>query len=615
MDFMIGCNYWDSKHGTNMWRDFDPDVIRTDLKALSKCGVKYMRVFPIWRDFQPIVKLYAWRGEEKEYCNYNEEPIDEIDSLDKKQLENFRIFCGICDEYNIKLVVSIVTGWMSGRLFLPRCLDGKNPISDPEVLMWTNRFITGFVNAVKDIDTIVMWDLGNECNCLGESKSRYESYVWTAFVRNSIFAADQSRKISSGMHGLDIKKGPWPIADQGELTDYLTPHPYVSKTIKNDIEPMNQLRTTLLPTAQCVLYSDLSGKDTILQEQGTFSQALGNANLNEDFARVNLISAFSHDVKGWFWWCGANHSELWNTPYIWCTMERDLGLLDTKGNPRPVTNALIEISEKIKDYSDEKLNKRERDAICVLSEVQDYWAIASASFVLATQSNINVRFALSDKPLEKSKLYIIPSINGWNLMNRYCFDSIFENVSNGSNALITFDGGQFFHFEEYTGLTSNGIVKTNKKHCAQFDFGKFDYSCEDEILVESIGAEVLARNEEGNIVFSKFAYGKGYVYFLNMPLEINMDKTYGSYADTDAYKIYEIVAKGIIEEKPIISNNPNVGITLHKKDKNSYVVVAVNYSENDIENPFVLQNGYKFESSFTENKIKSCDGLIFTVEK
>ena len=59
MEFMLGCNYWDSEHGTDMWLCFDADVIEKDVKALSENGVKYMRVFPNWRDFQPINRLQA----------------------------------------------------------------------------------------------------------------------------------------------------------------------------------------------------------------------------------------------------------------------------------------------------------------------------------------------------------------------------------------------------------------------------------------------------------------------------------------------------------------------------------------------------------------------------
>ena len=36
---MIGCNYQDSVHGTDMWKYYDHQVIEEDLKALSENGV------------------------------------------------------------------------------------------------------------------------------------------------------------------------------------------------------------------------------------------------------------------------------------------------------------------------------------------------------------------------------------------------------------------------------------------------------------------------------------------------------------------------------------------------------------------------------------------------
>ncbi len=62
MDFILGCNYWASNAGTDMWRDFDLKSIEKDLQVLSEHGVTHMRVFPNWRDFQPIVPQYSGGG-------------------------------------------------------------------------------------------------------------------------------------------------------------------------------------------------------------------------------------------------------------------------------------------------------------------------------------------------------------------------------------------------------------------------------------------------------------------------------------------------------------------------------------------------------------------------
>ncbi len=34
--FMLGCNYWDSVSGTDMWKNWNEDVVRADLAALRR---------------------------------------------------------------------------------------------------------------------------------------------------------------------------------------------------------------------------------------------------------------------------------------------------------------------------------------------------------------------------------------------------------------------------------------------------------------------------------------------------------------------------------------------------------------------------------------------------
>ena len=61
-NFMLGCNFWDSKSGTDMWINFDEVSLAADLDALMKSGIRYLRCFPNWRDFQPVIALRVWRG-------------------------------------------------------------------------------------------------------------------------------------------------------------------------------------------------------------------------------------------------------------------------------------------------------------------------------------------------------------------------------------------------------------------------------------------------------------------------------------------------------------------------------------------------------------------------
>ena len=68
MEFMLGCNYWCSNAGADMWRDFDIEAVKDDLKRLSSYGVTHMRVFPNWRDFQPVMPQFTAGGVIRHYC-------------------------------------------------------------------------------------------------------------------------------------------------------------------------------------------------------------------------------------------------------------------------------------------------------------------------------------------------------------------------------------------------------------------------------------------------------------------------------------------------------------------------------------------------------------------
>lgn len=618
MNFLLGCNYWDSAHGTDMWKYYDPDVIRADIEALAKTGIQCMRVFPNWRDFQPVKRLYAWRGKPSDVVTVDEEPLQDDTGIDDRQIANFRHFAMTCHEYGISLVVSVVTGWMSGRLFVPPILDGRNMINDPEALMWTDRFIRGFVSRIKDLPNIVMWDLGNECNCLGQTNSRAEAFTWTAFVRNAIKAADPTRPISSGMHGLDgDEAGVWTISDQGELTDYMTTHPYVSPTINNDLDPANQMRSTIFPTAQSMFYQDLGRKPVIMQEQGGFTVTTANNEMAADFARANIYSCFAHNVHGYFWWCGCEHIHLETPPYIWSMMERSLGLLDENRVPKPVGEAINEASKVIGALPFEELPPHQIDAVCVLTE-NDRWNNASSSFVLAKQAGLDMQYCpgnVRNIQLPDAPMYIVPGVWKWAIMYKHSWDTLKRKVhDDGAVMLVTYDGGSLIELEEVFGIRPHGNIKTQGTHTAKFDFGELDYSVTYELLLESVGAKILAVNETGNPVFTEYDYGKGKVFFLNMPLELNLSGKAGAFTDTLWYKIYKRAGKSVLETKPIYSNNPQVGITLHKVDAETYIVCAINYSDKTQDTAFCLQEGWELEPIRGElESVYKCDIALYYI--
>ena len=612
--YMLGCNYWGADHGTDMWRHYDPVRIREEMKQLSEYGVRCMRVFPNWREFQPIEMHYAWRGLPGEYASsLTEMPVLD-DGVSQEQLDNFRDFANAAKEYGISLVVAIVTGWMSGRLFTPPALTGKNLINDPEALMWMRRYIHRFVRELKDCDNIIMWDLGNECNCLGEAKNRADAYNWTATVADAIRCEDNTRPIASGMHGLSAESGGiWNIADQGELTDMLTPHPYPSPTVGGDVEPYTRLRMTFLPTAQCIFYSGLSGKGAMIQESGTFSQSIGSNAMSGDFMRIQILSSLTHNMGGYFWWCAWEQNHLMKSPYAWSMIERELGLFDKDRQPKPVAYTMQAMS-KMLDALPDPFPKRLTDGICLLTREQNQQNTAFGSLILAKQAGIELECAYCDGILPESDLYIMPAITGWQVSFRRTWDLLLSRVEKGATLFISYAGGQLTDFPTVVGAESRGFL-AGQSHKVKTARGEIGYYAK-EILMTPTTAEVVLENEAGNPVLTKNPYGDGYIYFLNMPVEHIAHNQPDGYNKAPYYVFYEQLLDHI-KPKAARSTDRNIGVTVHPESDDVAIVSILNYSDHEIEGGYIIEDGWQISELLYGklDTLNACDGAIIRIKK
>ena len=74
--FALGCNYWASHAGTAMWSNWQADVVERDFGQLAAHGIEWLRVVPLWPDFQPITQLGGHAGTPVE-IGLGEEPLPE----------------------------------------------------------------------------------------------------------------------------------------------------------------------------------------------------------------------------------------------------------------------------------------------------------------------------------------------------------------------------------------------------------------------------------------------------------------------------------------------------------------------------------------------------------
>lgn len=568
--FMLGVNYWASHAGVDMWRDWREEIVERDLELLARNGVNTMRVFPNWRDFQPVEPLFTNNHVLREYRMVGDRLPENPWYLEEVMLERFTKLCRIAQKHNIRLIVGLITGWMSGRLFVPTMLNEKNVYTDPVAQYFEQLFIKGFVERMKNEPSIWAWDLGNEVNCMDQAASREVAYSWSAMIVNAIRACDPSRPIVSGMHSLEIS-GVWNIQDQGQLTDILTTHPYPFWVEHAQLTPLTSFRTLLHATAQTQYYATVGGKPCLVEELGS----MGPMNLSEElaagFLKTNLWSNWAHGAPGVLWWCAFEQTELTATPYDWNMFERELGMITTAGEPKPAMLQMKQFSQQLQELRID-LPPHKTDGVCILSWGQDHAGIAFMTYLLAKQAGLTLRFTHCDQPLPESDLYLLPSVCLDN-MSRRSYMALKQKVFDGATLYISVRDGTFTEFEAFTGFRVETAARAGKSGSVDYKEKRFDYQKPHQYQLTATRADVLAWDEAGLPAFGVANYGKGKVYFLNLPVE-EMLLTRENGFDEPWHIFYETVAEQLLRGRAIRRTNPKVGMTLH----DGYAVL-VNYSD------------------------------------
>lgn len=602
--FVVGCNYWASHAGAAMWRDWQPNVVARELERLAGAGLRVLRVFPLWPDFQPLTQLGTGFGPVEFRHGEAALPDDEAGraGVSTVAMQRFRVFADLAERQGLKLIVGLITGWMSGRLFTPPAFTGRNMLTDPAALLWQTRFARHFVRSFREHPAILAWDLGNECNCMGPA-TREQAWVWTSAITNAIRAEDNSRPIVSGMHSLSpAPNAAWRIQDQGELTDVLTTHPYPYFTPYCDQDPVNTMRTILHSTAESRLYADIGNRPCLIEEIGTLGPMVADERTAGDFIRAVLFSAWAHDCHGLLWWCAFDFGHLSEAPYDWDAYERELGLFRLDGTPRPVLAEMSQFVQFLHNLPMRNLPPRQTDAVCILSEGQDQWAVAYSAFVLAKQAGFDIVFQYADQPLKDAPLYLLPGVSGGRILYRRRWLELLERVRAGATLYVSHEDGMLSPFTEPFGLDVQDRSRRNGPSTLTFDAlpGRpvFTTRAPVRLRVKPARAdvEVLAREEDGNPVFTRAPYGKGALYFLSAPIERELTHTPGSFHRPDApamWQVYRHIAQPALAGRIAAKDQPMVGLTEHALEDGRRALVVINYSPQAISTRLTLAQGWR----------------------
>lgn len=607
--FVTGCNYWASHAGTRMWSDWRPEQIEQDLDILGRQGIMLQRVFPLWPEFQPISLLRTARSTPVE-CRFGEEPLPDTESgragVSDVMIARFEQFLDILSEHKMTCIVGLLTGWMSGRLYVPPALEGLNPITDPMAIRWEVRFVRYFVQRFKHHPAVAAWELGNECNCMGTA-TRDEAANWTALIAGTVRAIDPSRPFISGMHGL-TPEGTWSILDQAEHVDMLTTHPYPIFTPHCGHEPLDTIRPILHGTAESRYYADLGGKPCLCEELGTLGDMIASEEIAAKYVSGCLSSLWANDCHGLVWWCAADQTELVEAPYDWNGVERELGLFRVDRSTKPVAAAFANFSRFLASLPFKTLPRRSCRAVCILTKDQDHWAVAYASFILAKQAGFDIEFQYADQPLKDAELYLMPSIKGGSVMTQTRLKVLYEKIRSGSTLYLSHDDGILSGFESLIGLEPQSRdIRTGEIQIKIDGLGEvggaFLFEAPRRLNLKATRAQVLGTEPNGNPAFSVAEYGKGKVYFLSAPMEKALTLRPHAFDDDQAkcWQIYRLVGQEILQKQVVTKHEPTLAVTEHALSSDQMALVVINLSPEENTDTLTLQDGWKLSKCFPED--------------
>lgn len=629
--FFVGVNYWASHAGMFMWRNWDEAIVDSDLKKLSEAGIEVLRVFPLWPDFQPL-RLHQSGGSVANEYRHGEEPFPFTEAgkcgVDQVMADRFATFCDIAAKYGLKLIVGLITGWMSGRTFVPESLIGRQPLKDHGVMKWQIRFVRYMVRRFKDHPAIGAWDLGNECNCLGDA-DKDDAFVWASVITNTVRSEDRTHPVVSGMHGLQPEgRHPWSMADQSEILDILCTHPYPMFTPYCNTDPLNTMKSILHATAESVYFGTMGKKPCFIEEGGTLGPMISSDEVAGDYLRASLFSTWAHDLRGFCWWCAFDQDELTNTPYDWDPVERELGMFTFGGAKKPVITEFSNFHKFIDAFPYDKLPERVKDAVCVLTSGQEQWPVAYGTFALAKEAGLDVDFTWYNEEIPQSDVYLMPSVSSNHAITKRAMDTILERVAEGATLYISISNGVLTHFKDITGLyliTRNQNAGEGGNVQINLDGETLTINPPYRHVLESVGAEVLIKDQNGNPFFTVNTYGKGKVYFLNAPIEAIASKSPGAIVDGKQipyilrhplYKLYKLL--GIRNKAKIATSaNPSIGVTEHIVSDTERIINVLNHCPEEQTVAISLADGFKYADIISVSRdSKACgtdDGFTVTL--
>jgi len=310
-----GFNYTPSKNWYYCWNDWDADSISADFAAIAALGADHIRVMLIWQYFQP-------------------NPTH----ISQTHLSRLKELMKIAAQHNLDVVVTPLTGFLSGYVYLPSRVNRPDVFLNRDVIQQEKEYLKAVVDATSDFENLLAIDLGNEINCLHHTLSYNDGDKWAEEINEFLKQTGLKAEIVNGVdHQPWVKGSTFSPATLTRLYDIITLHcwsPFTGCLKRGNFDD--------LPSIHLQAFMALWAKafDLTNQQKNVWVQEFGTADIwaseeqQKKYLKKSIPLAIQAGVTRFTFWCSHDLP----AHMTFQQLEYRLGLLTGNNQPKPLAS-------------------------------------------------------------------------------------------------------------------------------------------------------------------------------------------------------------------------------------------------------------------------------------
>ncbi|MHB9755591.1 cellulase family glycosylhydrolase [Streptomyces sp. BYX5S] len=568
----LGANFWSRTGGPLMWRNYDPAVVREELRVLHDHGLNMTRSFFYWPDFHP-----------------------EPHRIDDELCVRFDDFLDAHRELGMGTIPTFIVGHMSGDNWDPAWRGGRDLYADAWMVGRQAWFAHRMAARFKDHPAVTGWLISNEMpgygRLEGEPPAPTEQVTaWAQAMCHAVRAAGATQPVSlgDGAWGIEVhgRNNGFSLRETAEYVDFVGPHVYRSQ---ND-----RVRQHHNAAFECELAA-VTAQPVILEEFGLSSDTVSEENAAV-YYRQSLHNSLLGGATGWIAWNNTDYDTLWNQgPYDHHPFEMHFGITDNAARPKPPLRELASFAAVLKAVDFPRCRRADAETALVVPAFLEWefpralptdkpviFSALRQSYIAAREADLPLAFRRElDGLPEDARLFLLPATRQITSGTRIELERL---ARGGATVYLSYCSGEYAEtrmpwFQGMDALfgikhqLSYGMVEPIRDEVLELtftvDFGDIEagdtlafqvngteYSRSYLSLVPD-GAEVVATDAHGRPALLRHAVGDGWAVLCAYPLEHMAARTPGVNPE-ETHRLYRALAAHADVTRPLTVDSPCV---------------------------------------------------------